>query len=418
MKLYDVIRKEGIERGTPLKEISKDDLNPHHDHHRDSHKPTNIRRFIIIGLALLFLVILYITGMKVARAKVVITERHIPFSLEGVEFELVHEENATGERLAFQTMIVTTEVARQVYGSEIQPSSSSAKGKVVFFNEYSTKAQTVKSGTTVTGTNGKTYKTQAAVTVPGYTTKNKVKTAGTSTSVAVVATGVGESYNTTGTTFKVAGWSNAKTFYAQSAGAIVGGESGASHTVSEAEKPDIIATLQAQLIERLKRETRSQIPEQLIAFPDLQVTTIESDSITLRGDSIKFPARIAGTMVSYLIPRKLLETAIAQEALSGHTYATVSIPALGDIVVEPLTALPTDAKNVPETIKIKVSGKGTIITKAPVEHIREALIGSPKRDFARILQGVPEVDTAQYHFYPFWALFFPTKDGRITVEVN
>lgn len=420
MKLYDVIRKEALDRGDKrlANQPVVEDRPIHHETPRSPHH--RLRTIIIGGGAVLFLALLYVFGMKLVYARIVVTERRIPFTLNGLELELVHEEDAAAGRLSFQTMRVEAEVSRQVYGANIQPSTTSAKGKVVFFNEYSTKSQIVKKGTTVTSKEGKKYTTQAAVTVPGYTLKNGKKVAGTSATTAITAAGVGPSYNTSGTTFTVSGWSgaNAKLFYGQSAGAIAGGEDGVAHIVSEADKPDVIATLQAQLIERLKRETRAQIPDDLITFPDMQFASVDSDSVKLRGESIKFPASMKGSMVTYLISRDLLEQAIAREVSRDHTYPSVNIPTLGDLVVTPVNAIPTDSAAAPESIKVKVSGSGTIITKVPIETLRESLVGRPKRVFTNVAASVPEIDTAQYHFYPFWAPFFPSKESRITVETK
>jgi hypothetical protein len=370
----------------------------------------------VLGGAILFLVVLYILGMKLVRAKIVVTERRIPFVLENAEFEIAHEGDASTGRLSFQTMVVSSEVSRQVYGSKMEQSTSVAKGNVVFFNEYSTKAQTIKAKTTLTASNGKKYQTTKAVTVPGYTLKNKVKTAGTSPSTPIVAIAVGPTYNTTGTSFSVAGWG--KSLYAQSAGAVTGGEDGISHSVSDAERGDVIATLQAQLIERLKRETRTQIPETLIAYPDLQVTSIDAGSVVLRGEGVKFPATMKGTMTTYLVERDLLEMAIANHVLNDHPYSQVTIPALADLMVTPVTPLPSDAKNTPETIRIRVSGEGIIITKAPLQIIKQSVVGSRKTSFGSFVNSVPEVDTASYRFYPFWAPFFPNKESRISIETK
>jgi hypothetical protein len=416
MKLYDVIRKESLEQGTPLVDTPVQVETPSVQLNFVE-KPFVWRKIFVIGAAVLFVMLLYIAGMKMVRTTVVINERRIPFSLDGAEFELVHEGDMSTGRLSFQTMVVSTEVTRQVYGSQVEPSTSIAKGKVVFFNEYSTKAQVVKAKTTITGTNKKTYQTTETVTVPGYTIKSKVKTAGTSPAVAVVATAVGPTFNTTGTTFNVAGWSGArsKQFYAQSAGAITGGEDGVAHSLSQSDQGDTVATLQAQLSERLKRETRAQIPESLITFPELQVITIDNNSLQLKGSTIKFPASIKGEMTTYLIPQDVLEVAIANHVLSDHTYARVSIPTLNNLTVVPISDLPTDPKNTPDTIRVKISGEGTIFTKAPLESIKDALVGASKHNLTTILGAVPEVDSAQAHFYPFWAPFFPNNRSRITV---
>lgn len=414
MKLYDIIQKENMKRGKQVEEVPEEHVSrPTITRH---HHPVRWRKLFVLGLALLFLVLLYIVGMKFAHAKVVVTERRIPFVLENAEFELMHEGDASEGRLSFQTMVVSTEATRQVYGSKVEQSTSLAKGKVVFFNEYSTKSQTVKAKTTLTAANGKKYQTTQAVTVPGYTLKGKVKTAGTSPATAIVASGVGPTYNTTGTTFGVAGWG--KSLYAQSAGAIVGGEDGMSHSVGEAETKDVIATLQTQLTERLKRETRAQIPETLITYPDLQVPSIDASSVSLKGTSVKFPATMKGSMTTYLIPHDLFETAIAYHVLNDDTYPEVSIPALGDLKVTAVTALPASATNTPDMIKIRVSGEGVIITKAPLVSIKQALLGTRKKSFSVLVNDIREIESAEYHFYPFWSPFFPSKESRITIKAQ
>jgi hypothetical protein len=414
MKLYDVIRKENLDDGKDLPPIPEETP----IRIRTYRQSTGVRwkKILVFGGAIFFVALLYILGVKLAHAKVVVTERRIPFVLENAEFELVHEGDASTGRLTFQAMGVSSEATRQVYGSKFEQSTSMAKGKVVFFNEYSTKPQTVKAKTTLTASNGKKYQTTTAVTVPGYTLKGKVKTAGISTATAIVATAVGPTYNTTGSTFSVAGWG--KSLYAQSSGAVTGGEDGVSHSVTDAERGDVIATLQSQLTERLKRETRTQIPDNLIAYPNLQVPSIDANATELRGDSVKFPATMKGTMTTYLISRDAFETAIANHVLNDHTYPHVSIPSIGDLTVTPITALPADPKHTPDSIRIRVSGEGVIITKAPLDTIRQTLIGSRKKLFGSFINTIPEVDSAEYHFYPFWAPFFPHTESWITVEAK
>lgn len=414
MKLYDVIRKENLDEGKELPPIPEEA--PARMRIVYHSKEIRWKKIFVLGGAIFFMALLYILGMKFAHAKVIVTERRIPFVLENAEFELAHEGDASTGRLTFQTMGVSSEATRQVYGSKFEQSTSVARGKVVFFNEYSTKSQTVKAKTTITASNGKKYQTTQAVTVPGYTLKGKIKTPGTSVATPIVATAVGPTYNTTGSTFSVAGWS--KSLYAQSSGAVTGGEDGVSHSVTDAERGDVIATLQAQLTERLKRETRTQIPDNLIAYPDLQVPSIDANSTELRGESVKFPATMKGTMTTYLISRDAFETAIANHVLNDHTYPHVSIPSIGDLTVTPITALPADPKNTPDSMRVRVSGEGVIITKAPLDSIRQSLIGSRKKLFGSFINTVPEVDSAEYHFYPFWGPFFPTKEDWIVLEAK
>jgi hypothetical protein len=417
MKLYDVIRKEHKDKGIPDPEPMPVYVAPRVRTY-DDHPRSSWRKVAVIAGALLFIVLLYIGGTYFVHAKITITERHIPFSLQNTQLEVMNEKNADAGRLSFQTMIVTDKVTRQIFGSSLTTSTTKATGKIVIFNQYSAKAQTVKSGTTVTGANGQKYITQNTVVVPGYTGAGTAKAAG-SASVGVVAAGIGPAYNSTGTTFTIAGWSGAtaKTFFASS-GPITGGNNGAMHTLTDADKKQAIQTLQAALQEKLARQTRSQIPDDLVTFPDLQFTSIDTSSLVLEGDAIQFPATLEGTMVSYLIPRDLLERAIASKAISDHAYPHVTIPDLGSVKIASVSALPTNPANVPESITIAVSGQGTIITKVPVSTVQQAVLSIKRKAFTSALSGIPEIDTAEYSLYPFWAPYFPYKSDRITIKVQ
>lgn len=420
MKLYDVIRKDYKEKGIPdLEQEPVITPPPREPKVHFSRRGASWKKLFVIGGALVFVGLLYLTGIFFVHAKITINQRHIPFSLEDAQIQLANEKSADPGRLSFQAMVVTDSVSRQVFGSAMTTSTTKATGKVVIVNLYSKNSQTLRSGTTLTSTSGQKYVTQSKVVVPGYTGTGTKKSPG-SVSVTVTAAAVGPAYNTSGTTFTVSGYSgaNAKLLYATSAGAITGGQNGAIHTLSEADKKQVLSTLQAALSEKLSRETRAQIPSNLVTFPELQSTTIDNSSLTLQGSTIQFPASLAGTMVSYLIPRDLLEQTIANKAINDHVYSSVDIPELGNIQVEPVTALPSNPDNTPATITVSISGQGTIITKAPVDSITESLLGIPRHSFDRILSGISEIDSASYSLTPFWAPYFPYKPSRITVQVR
>ena len=421
MKLYDVIRKEQLDKKNGVVEINtpeySSEVTTNYTPFDIPRRRSSWRTILVIAGAIMFIAVLYVVGMKFVYARITVTERHIPFSFDRMQLEMEEEKTAGTGRLSFQVMVVSSEVTRQVYASALAQSNTKSSGNIVLFNEYSTKAISIKKGTTVTATTGKKYITQAAISVPGYTTVNKVKKAGTSAQVQVVAAEVGASYNAEGTSFTVSGY-NSKQVYGRSAGAITGGEAGIAHVLTEEDRESAILTLQADLAEKLKRETRAAIKDEYVTFPNLQFITIDRDSLTIKGNDIKFPASIKGTMVSYLINRDMLEGAVASKIVSDHVYSDVAIPALGDIAVEPISAIPTDATQVPETLTISLSGTGTLITKVPEEKIRQSVIGIGRKSFAATLQPIPEIDEARYVLYPFWAPFFPTIEDRITVIVK
>jgi hypothetical protein len=411
MKLYDVIRRE--------QKLEEEKVETSTENFVFTESPKKKRkRIFFIAIILGFICILYISSIYLVRAKVYIEERSIPFSLDKTVIELSHETKSDAERLSFQTMSVTTEISREIFGSESKEVSGKARGSIVFFNEYSKNSITIKSSAKVIAQNGKSYLTQKSVVIPGYKLVSGKKVAGTSPSVTVVATEVGKASNSEGTSLTISGYSGTKKaqIYARSVGSFTGGEAGMKHSISEADKPQILDTLKTQLTERLRRETRAQIPEQLITYPDLQFISIDTESLRLEGDGIKFPAYIKGTMVSYLIPRDLFESAIAKEALSDHSYNSVSIPNLADLSVVAKSGVPADPEEVPDTISIEITGQGSIITQVSDSKIQEILLGVKRGSFNSIISNISEISSAKYKLFPFWAPFFPKQERFIKVD--
>lgn len=425
MKLYDVIRKDYKAKG--IKDLEKEPVLPEEEpaqpapprHRSRFSQVPRWKKLVVIGGALLFIGLLYLIGIYFVHAHITINQRQIPFSLQDTQINLVNQKTAGPGRLAFQAMIVTDSVSRQVFGSAMTTSTAKATGKAVIVNLYSKSSQTVRSGTTLTGANGQKYVTQATVSVPGYTGSGSNKTPG-SVSVAITAASVGPASNTTGTTFTVSGWSgaNSKLFYGSSAGAITGGQNGAMHTLTENDKQQATITLEAALNEKLARETRAQIPDGWVTFPDLQFTSIDPGSMVLQGSTIQFTASLSGTLVSYLIPRDALEQTIASKAIADHLYPNVSIPDFGSVHVEPVTPLPTSANNIPNDITVSVSGQGTIITNIDKNQLIQAVLGIKRGGFDKALSAMPEIDTASYSLNPFWAPYFPYKPDHITVTIQ
>jgi hypothetical protein len=415
MKLYDVIRKEQTPEEDVISETTIHEFTPTGEKHKKK------KHIIFFGLLLVGITALYMIGIYVVRAKVTLVERSIPFTLDKTVIELPHETISDTERLSFQTMTVTSQIQRQIFGSELTQVTGKAKGSIVFFNEYSKTSVPIKSGTKVIGSNGKTYQTQQSTTVHGYTMDSKKKkVAGTSPSVAVIAVDTGSASNSTGLSLTISGYSGAKKtqLYARSVGDFKGGEAGMRHTVSDTERPGLLESLKTQLTERLRRETRAQIPQGLITYPDLQFVSIDTDSLDLEGEGVQFSATIKGSMVSYLIPQSLFEAALAKEALSDHSYNEVAIPSLASLSVTPASPIPANSQTPPDTISLEISGQGAIITKAPIAQIQEALIGAKRGSFDKIISTFPEVSSAKYSFLPFWAPFFPKEDRLITIKTQ
>lgn len=422
MKLYDVIVKEKMDRKGVIQAGDVEYPKELFKKQESIDIPEKKKRFSfknigVLGASIGFIAVLYILGMYFVFAKVTIAERHIPFSFDEIVLELDEGKSTDDKRLSFQVMKSEATASKQVYTSNLQQTVTKAEGSIVLFNEYRSSAITIKKGTVITSEKGKKYITQSAVTIPAFTGTGTNKKAGISQEVKIVASNAGAEYNSEATSFTVAGYKNDQV-YARSAGAIRGGESGVLHVLDSSEKEIAMSDLQANLAERLKREARSSIPADYITYPDMQVMSIDKDSFVYKGANIRFPAKIDGEMVSYIIPRDALENALANRIVSDQTYPDVVIPTLSDLKVTPITALPTDIDKIPENISVAISGSGVIVTKVPIEKVKQALLGIPRKAFSGALNSITEIEEAKYIFYPFWAPFFPSIPDRINIIIK
>ena len=192
-----------------------------------------------------------------------------------------------------------------------------------------------------------------------------------------------------------------------------------SYQLPDDQKDSIVNMLNADLFERLKRETRTQIPDNLLLSPDLQFFFFDKNSINFTGTDVAFPVVAHGTMTSYLINKEILEQAIASVVLRGDTtYPEVSILEIGNLQIKPISAPPADPNTIPNEFTISITGQGTLITKVLPSDIQSSLVGVGRSSFDSILAKYKEIDTGSFSMYPFWATSFPTKKERILVKVD
>jgi hypothetical protein len=192
-----------------------------------------------------------------------------------------------------------------------------------------------------------------------------------------------------------------------------------TYQVPDTERESIANTLSSDVFERLKRQTRTQIPAELLLPEDLQFFFFDKNKIVFTGNTIAFPAIAHGTLVSYLIDKNILEQAIATEVLHDEeTYPEVSIPEIGSLQIKAISAVPIDPDSIPDEFTVSITGTGTIITTIFPSDIQKQLVGVSRNKFDTILSKIKEIDSGSYSMYPFWARYFPLKKDRISVEVD
>lgn len=317
--------------------------------------------------------------------------------------------------LAFDLVLIPGEETDTLIGKTEENVSLKARGTVILYNSFSTAPQILDIDTRLEGSNGKMYKTEKRVTIPGMT---KDGTPG-SVEVGVYGVEAGEAYNSVPLDFKIFGFKNGPKytkFYARSKNPIEGGYIGKMTTVSEEEKTAALARLKDSLRAKLIQKTADQIPEGFILFDDAVKLVIEQETVDKIGEAGKVPVTVKGTLYGFLFEESELTKKIVKTSLEDYDDSDVYIPNLADFTFT-LSAGDISFKDI-RNISFNLTGSGKIVYKVDDDQIRGDTLGAKKKDFQNILSRYTNIDTASVVIRPFWKGTFPEKMNKIKVNVE
>lgn len=374
-------------------------------------KRLSLTLWIITLAALAFLFI--VLSSVFAKATVEIKPKSVTGSLDTT---FVAKKDTTDE-LGFQIMSISDEVNQKVTSAKKETVENSAKGTVILYNEFSANKQSLLIDTRLLATDGKIFKTEKAVIIPGYTKKGSEITPG-SVEVNIYADVAGIEYNKDTADFKIFGFKGSSKydkFYARSKGAITGGFKGERYVVDQEKAEEVANTLEDSLTEKLNSAVMAQIPNGYLVFDDsfnYNLGTFDSSSVY--GTTEEFDVTLKGSVVAYIFEESQLASEIAKILSSQYDGSSVKISDLGGTQMEIDEGTVSDSKS----IRFKLTGEPTITWSIDQEAIKNSLIGSTRKQFETILTDFTGVDSGKASIRPFWKKTFPKSSNKIEIIVT
>ena len=384
-------------------------LQHHTSHHKTRHGSQKTLWFVaLISMLVLFLAL----STNFSSAKVTVTPKRQTFTVD----ELMNAERGSKNNTTIPFELVSMEGSESttIEGSEMKELKVPARGQVVIYNTYSTAPQKLSIDTRLEGSNGKIYKTDKEVVVPGM-----VGTTPGSVRVGVYGFEPGDAYNTGPLDFKVFGFRGTakySKFYARSEGDITGGMTGSFYVVPETEKMRIESELHQTLEAKLRNKIIEQVPEEYVLFKDAliykpgisQVSTAQKEEVA--------PVSVRGVVYGFLFKRTDIVNHIATLTIKDYAGVPVFVPG-----IENLTFTFGNKENLaPEVtnFNFKLSGTGDVVYKLDDLDIAKQLLGRQKSEFKNILAENTHIDSAELVLRPMWQNSLPEKLSRIKITIN
>jgi hypothetical protein len=382
-------------------------------------RPNAIRRsIVIVFIVALFLGGVFFIGNHFAKVTITIVQKHqtVPVDKE------IKISKQSDTPVHFEVMILTDKEEREVTLTEKKDLSVKAHGRVTIYNTYSTKAEKFAAGSFLADEEGKAYKLDKAVTVPGYTTV-KAKVVPGSVSADVSAFLPGEKYNGTPRKLTFTSLKNTAKFakiYSIPQTAMSGGVLGSVYVVgNDARVKGLIEDLKTGSSIKDELMKKVEVPEGYILYPSATTysSTVESD-IT----SVTPNAKIAinSTLSAIILKREDLSRFIARTAIpdiSDAELAEIKAENLENLkfsFVNPSQSISKDMQSIDFTL----DGEVDLLWQPDLEKLKTLLLGAPKATVQSIFHTDPGIANAKVKVFPPWARYLPSDSAKIYITTK
>lgn len=302
-----------------------------------------------------------------------------------------------------------------VNGDSEKTVSTYSHGIIHIYNAYSSSPQKLVAGTRFETKDGKIFKIQKAIIIPGA----KVLGGNLTPSVIdaeVTAAQPGEKHNVGPEYFTIPGFQGSPKyagFYAKSTENMSGGKVGAAKVLSAVDFDTAKSELQNELIGALKQE--------IMGANQANLKIIDGASI-VKLVNLKSSARTGDAIDSYTIEGKVDWQAIAfreqdlvdvaAKFLSGK-YPTVDTGRIKDS----MSLSKPQIDWLRGEITLMVSINDSLASSVNIENLKNSVAGKSTEDIRKVIAGQLQIQSATITFSPFWVTRAPQNTAKIEITV-
>lgn len=319
------------------------------------------------------------------------------------------------------TLEISSDKRKEFRATGVKMLSEKATGEIIVYNECSTGPQTLMANTRFLSKEGKVFKVESGVTIPGFTKPEDAIIPG-ERRVKVVAEGAGESYNIGATSFTIpklqelVSWKYS-CLYARSVSPMTGGIEKEVTYVSQGDfdnaKDSLIADLKVENNQKMLNQENVDILIIDNEVGDSGKTSVHS-SINVGGiaNSFYLTADIKKNVLT--VQRNEIEKYLSDSLLRKRTDSAYAVPVDGSLAYKII-----EAKKIDNGItNIAVSASGDFVFKIREDEVRQAIAGKNEDEFKGYFKNLSGVNAVSINLWPFWVKKIPTDLNKINITID
>jgi hypothetical protein len=344
--------------------------------------------FIIFILAVL-LAGTYFVLNKFSHVYIVITQKQETITLNNKEFTLSKNQTTP---MHFEVMIIPNQEFKEVTLTETQNISTKAKGSIMLYNTYSTKAEKLTAGTYLADEKGKAYKLDKTVSIPGHG----------SITATITAFLPGVAYNGTPSSFTITSFKNTSKFkkiYGTATSILSGGAEGLMYK-------GIVSNQTVSKADILKKV---EVPPGYILYPDASTFSSVADQ------SVLSPTPNAKVITNSTLSAVLLKKDELSNALINNSE--VELTNLDSLKFNFTNSNQTITKDL-QIVSFTLTGDVHAVWHPDINALKESLLGVAKNTTQGIFKQDVGIESATVKIFPLWSSYLPNDISKINITVH
>lgn len=391
---------------------------------RMSVSPRDTRRKPVRGflkfllLTIIMLGVVFWIGVLFKSAYVTITAKQ-----ENIEYKtkaFSAGRNLGGNYIDFEIMIESEKKSKDYILTESKEVSSKATGSIVLFNEFSTKPEKLLAGTYVSDQDGKTYRLNSTVNIPGYKMDKQKKIPG-QVEVGITSFLAGESYNGTPEKFYInsfKGTTKYSKIYGVLQSELKGGIQGLVYYLEEEDIDKLKHIAESSFKDELFNKVRALLPSGYILYPGAIKFSYEIDKDVL-SDTPETKVPITGTLSAVLIKEESLIKNIIKQSLPNATkeeIPEITIDGVKDLVFTLNSGqLINKSTNM---FDFQLTGPLKALWNPNKEKLKTNLSGAHKDNVLPIFRENKGITKAMVKIFPPWDKYLPNNPSKININIQ